>query len=164
MTQRQCFKCSKSFLAKPSVIRSGNGKFCSWMCYLSSRDTRAEVKCGTCGKSVVRTGKESARSKSSKFFCTKKCQTIWRNSLYQGPQHANYTNGKSSYRNRLLRESKSKKCSRCGLDDERVLAVHHLDGNREHNEPANLAWLCHNCHFLIHHNECARSAYMATIV
>jgi predicted HNH restriction endonuclease len=31
-----------------------------------------------------------------------------------------------------------------------VLAVHHVDQNRTNNKVTNLAWLCHNCHHLVH--------------
>ena len=35
----------------------------------------------------------------------------------------------------------------CGWDeDERILEVHHLDENREHNDISNLSILCPTCH------------------
>jgi 5-methylcytosine-specific restriction endonuclease McrA len=44
-------------------------------------------------------------------------------------------------------------CGRCKLVDKRVLAVHHKDKNRENNALSNLMWLCHNCHYLVHHDK-----------
>ena len=42
------------------------------------------------------------------------------------------------------------KCERCGHQHSPgcgyTLTVHHLDGNRENNEPWNLAALCQRCH------------------
>ena len=39
------------------------------------------------------------------------------------------------------------KCAICGWDeDERILEVHHIDSNREHNELDNLIILCPTCH------------------
>ena len=45
------------------------------------------------------------KSKSGKYFCTKKCQTIWRNKiLYTGENHSNWKDGESAYR-RILETS-----------------------------------------------------------
>ena len=45
------------------------------------------------------------------------------------------------------------KCERCGHQHSPgcgyTLTVHHLDGNRENNEPWNLAALCQRCHLHI---------------
>ncbi|MHA1267983.1 MAG: HNH endonuclease [Candidatus Helarchaeota archaeon] len=38
----------------------------------------------------------------------------------------------------------------CGIVDDRVLAVHHIDSNRRNNSPGNLTWLRRNCHYLVH--------------
>jgi hypothetical protein len=27
-----------------------------------------------------------------------------------------------------------------------------VDGNRKNSEVRNLEWLCHNCHYLVHHD------------
>jgi len=35
----------------------------------------------------------------------------------------------------------------------KVIIVHHIDKNRKNNKLSNLAWLCRNCHFLVHHHE-----------
>jgi len=37
-------------------------------------------------------------------------------------------------------------CAHCGFGIHEVLEVAHLDGNRAHNDVANLAILCPNCH------------------
>ena len=39
-------------------------------------------------------------------------------------------------------------CERCGLqdDDVRLFDVHHIDGDHENNDVANLRTLCPNCH------------------
>jgi 5-methylcytosine-specific restriction endonuclease McrA len=50
----------------------------------------------------------------------------------------------------LIRSNIKKECNRCNDNDQRILAVHHIDKNRSNNELSNLMWLCHNCHFLIH--------------
>jgi 5-methylcytosine-specific restriction endonuclease McrA len=41
-------------------------------------------------------------------------------------------------------------CKGCGISDNRVLIVHHKDGNRKNNNTDNLEWLCCNCHAISH--------------
>jgi 5-methylcytosine-specific restriction endonuclease McrA len=61
----------------------------------------------------------------------------------------------------MLRSGPEPVCRHCGLTDARVLSVHHLDSNRSNNRLDNLIWLCHNCHYLIHHHDDEREALMA---
>jgi hypothetical protein len=61
----------------------------------------------------------------------------------------------------MLRSGRPQVCERCGLTDERLLTVHHLDEDRTNNRLDNLSWLCPNCHYLIHHFEDEREAFMA---
>lgn len=42
----------------------------------------------------------------------------------------------------------TKICASCGFD--KLIALHHLDGNRKNNGDKNLIGLCHNCHKMIH--------------
>lgn len=55
-------------------------------------------------------------------------------------------------------------CFRCRVSDIRVLAVHHADENRTNNGVENLIWLCHNCHYLIHHDILEKKRMMETMV
>jgi len=50
----------------------------------------------------------------------------------------------------MIESTIPKKCVKCGYDDLRALAVHHVDQNRKNNGIHNLVWLCRNCHFLEH--------------
>jgi predicted HNH restriction endonuclease len=62
-------------------------------------------------------------------------------------------NGRYSYRSVLTRNGITKVCNSCKTKDERILAVHHIDKDKFNNSLENLVWLCHNCHFLVHHYE-----------
>ena len=42
----------------------------------------------------------------------------------------------------------TKVCAGCGFD--KLITLHHLDGNRENNDDKNLVGLCPNCHKMIH--------------
>lgn len=159
-----CVTCDKSFYSKPSWIEKGYGKYCSVKCHHATLRLGRDIPCFICGKVTYKQAKDIDRSKSGTFFCSKKCQTQWRNRMYVGPLHKNFTTGESSYRLVLDRANIQKVCRLCTTDDVRVLAVHHIDKNRKNNTLQNLAWLCHNCHFLVHHYEGDREKFMATMV
>jgi len=110
------------------------------------------MSCTICGKNVYRSPKAISRSISGLFFCSKSCQTIWRNNIYKEENHANWVNGESAYRNILARSGKAVICSLCGISDKRVLSAHHKDHQRINNRVNNLVWLCFNCHYLVHHD------------
>jgi len=148
--QVNCKICSKQFYAKPFWIRRGKGKYCSPDCqHLGARKGKV-IKCDICGKEAYRPLGKLKHSKSKKFFCSKSCQTKWRNSEFVGPKHANWQNGRYAYKSVLLRNKISPQCKLCGINDKRVLATHHLDRDRKNNLVKNLVWLCHNCHHLVH--------------
>jgi len=88
--------------------------------------------------------------KYKSLFCSKKCSLKKLSEKFNGKNHPNWTTGEYSYKNFLIRH-KNPKCVLCGIKDKNVLAVHHIDKNRQNNKVYNLSWLCHNCHFLIHH-------------
>lgn len=147
----KCKICSREFYGKPFFIKRGQAKYCSQQCMRTGSKTGKMVKCHSCGKEVYKTQKALRVSKSKTYFCTKSCQTKWRNSVFVGPLHANWKDGKHSYRSVMLRYKVPKICKRCKTKDERVLAVHHIDRDRKNSSISNLLWLCHNCHFLLHH-------------
>lgn len=113
------------------------------------------VSCHICGKEVYRSRSQLRRSKSGKYFCSKSCSAIYRNSNIWGDLHTNWKDGKASYRNRALKHY-GIRCSNpeCDLTLKNILIeaymldVHHLDGNRNNNDLANLNVLCVWCHAL----------------
>lgn len=159
-----CKQCGKNFYAKPNWIKIGWGKFCSRECVFENQKKGKEVSCFICNKRVYKSLKSLTRSKSGKFFCSKSCQTIWRNSVFVGSNHGNWKGGEKSYRETMLRNSIIQTCKRCKINDVRILAVHHKDKNRQNNKLENLLWLCHNCHYLIHHDKMETKKFMETLV
>ena len=147
-----CKKCSKSFYVKPSHLKLGWGKYCSKTCRTKSQLNGKKVKCFVCTKQIYRSGSSLAHSKSKKYFCSRKCQTLWRNSIYIESRSSNWINGTHSYRKIMFRRDLVTRCNRCGIKDERVLIVHHIDHNRRNNNISNLKCLCLNCHYLTHHD------------
>ena len=161
----KCVKCKKEFYAKPSWLKIGWGKYCSPKCQHEGQLRGKLVKCFICKKEVWKAPKALSHSKSGKYFCGKSCQTVWRNSMvFIGKKHPNWKNGETIYRKILERSKKEKACLLCGIEDKRILAVHHLDKNQKNIDLKNLIWLCHNCHFLVHHDKETKEKLMAVVV
>lgn len=159
-----CKQCQKPFKAKPSWIKNGYGVYCSKNCTWEARRLGKTMKCSTCGRQTYKQRKALKNSKSGKYFCSKSCQTKWRNTEFIEDKHANWKGGTHAYR-RIMRQSNIPAiCRLCKTKDKRILAVHHIDEDRKNNTVENLAWLCHNCHHLVHHYQAERRKFMATIV
>ena len=147
-----CKICGSEFYVKPVHQKKGWGKYCSVACRTKSQFNGKIVACFICRKEIYRSARDLKTSSSGLFFCSKSCQTIWRNKiLFSGENHASWKYGESAYRRILSSTDKKKTCVLCKSEDFRVLAVHHLDKNRKNNDVSNLTWLCHNCHYLVHH-------------
>ncbi len=148
-----CKKCNKEFNAKPSWLKIGYGKYCSSKCQYKSYRKGKFIECDICGKKTWKQPKQINHSKSGKFFCSKSCQTLWRNQEFVGPKHGNWKGGENIHHKDFLVKNGIKIfCRICGTEDERVIAVHHIDQNRKNNKIKNLIFLCQNCHHLVHYH------------
>jgi hypothetical protein len=146
-----CKLCGKEFSRKLSQINYAKESFCSESCMHKAKRNGQWSDCSICGKRIYRTKKFLESSKSGKFFCSKTCSIKWQNIEFTGERHPNWTTGEYSYKTVLKKTGLVQSCRRCGKTDSRILVVHHLDKNRQNNQAANLVWLCHNCHHLVHH-------------
>jgi hypothetical protein len=150
MLECVCEICNKEFPRKKSQIKLALKHYCSRFCAGKGRKNGRGVLCTSCGMETYRSLKNLNGSKSGKYFCSQRCQLQWISKINDG--HPNWKGGSFSYRQRLSRESNIKvNCVLCYENDLRMLAVHHIDKNRLNNSLKNLVWLCHNCHFLVHH-------------
>lgn len=164
MPQVPCKMCKTEFYAKPSWLKKGHGIYCSSTCQHKGARKGKMIPCDICKKETYKQLKALKGSKSKKYFCSKSCQTIWRNSEFIEEKHANWKGGTHAYRRKMLQGTSPKICTLCQTTDTRVLAVHHVDENRKNNSIENLAWLCHNCHHLVHYHVKEREKFMAAIV
>lgn len=147
----KCLYCQKKFEAKSWLVKKGFGKYCSNRCKIKAQFRGKFVKCSYCGKSKYKSPTELKRSKSNLFFCNKSCHCAWKNKYTRSLEGAaNWKGGESIYRGVLVKSKRKKICSKCGINDIRILVVHHLDENRKNNNIKNLQWFCHNCHRVIH--------------
>lgn len=147
-----CTICAKEFYAKPFWIKRGYGKYCSPACQYQGRRAGADKPCHICGTVTYKKKRQLEESESGLFFCGKSCQAKWRNQVFVGDKHANWIEGRYSYRSVLTRNKIPQLCTLCETTDTRILAVYHRDRDHQNNDLENLAWLCHNCHFMIHHD------------
>ncbi len=153
MEKRNCENCNSSFMAKEWSLKRGWGKFCSRRChYLKTRNGKI-ISCEICGKEKYRNPIKLKLSKSGKFFCSKSCQTVWRNQEFSGPRHKMWKDGSSTYRDVLTKARIKQTCAFCRIKDTRVMVAHHKDRNRKNYDLDNLMWLCHNCHYRIHNGK-----------
>jgi hypothetical protein len=150
---KKCNICGKPFYVKPYFLKKGHGKYCSRECQFKGQLKGKFVECDECGKTVWKMPHDIRHSVSQKFFCSKSCQTVWRNKLFSGPNHPFWTGGLDKYRIVLIENNIPMICKECGLDDKRVLVAHHKDGNRKNKDVNNLEWLCRNCHYLAHNRK-----------
>lgn len=148
-----CKLCSKQFYTKPSYIKLGISKFCSRECKQKSQLKGQYFNCEKCRKQIWRSPKAIKHSKSNKYFCSRHCQSLWRNSHYSGNLHHNWKGDEYIYLKLMRKLHASPECKNCGIDNKKVLIVHHVDKNRKNNSIENLMWLCRNCHYLIHNGK-----------
>lgn len=147
--KRQCEQCKKEFLAPEYHVKNGRCRFCSKICSAAASQVRTQVTCYTCKKTFDRTSSKLKLAKHGYYFCSRKCKD--KAQRFDGlkviqPKH--YSNGKASYRIRALRDY-GYKCMNCEYtEDDRMLDVHHIDGDRSNNELDNLKVLCVWCHAL----------------
>jgi len=66
-----------------------------------------------------------------------------------GENNPHYKNGIGSYRQRAWKMLPHK-CRKCGIENDKILIIHHKDRDRKNNKMENLEILCLNCHFLAH--------------
>lgn len=161
MTSSFCKICKKEFYPRPFYVKLGWGIYCSNKCKNVGQITSQKVFCFICNREVSKTPVQIGRSKSGKFFCSKSCQTKWRNAQYIGQKHLGFKDGRNSYQSILKREKVPQVCNYCGENDARVLATHHVDENHQNNNIKNLVWLCHNCHSLVHYDNVEKQKFLA---
>lgn len=134
----KCLVCNFEWDAVTASVLYRNNHMCP-----NCTRTGEKVKCAYCGKEIYRTRGEIDSNKTGYFYCTHDCGNRHKNLLRKENGEWDKT---KNYRKKAL-DNYEHKCFVCGWDeDERILEVHHVDENREHNELENLRILCPICH------------------
>lgn len=102
------------------------------------------VSCHNCQNGFTVQEREKLFPQKERYFCTIQC--------------ANATGGKAKREKyglvqytSIAKQHYDEKCIVCGFDE--VVDVHHIDENRQNNDPKNLVFLCPNHHALLHRKQ-----------
>ena len=125
--------------------------FCSPACSRAYKTTAVFYKCSYCQTNVLKTPSEIKKSKSGRAFCNRSCATSYNNQFKTGINHGNWGGG--AYRQNAFAHygirCRNKNCvlTAHNIDiPEKLIDVHHIDGNRQNNNLDNLIPLCVWCH------------------
>lgn len=96
--------------------------------------------CACCGNEFVFVGRLKTKKFEKAQFCSRSCannRQVW-------------WNDNSTYYRTIAFRVWEEKCQipQCGFD--KIVAVHHIDENKENNDPRNLIPLCPNHHEMVH--------------
>lgn len=103
------------------------------------------LNCKVCGREFYASLKRLRRGAK---YCSHQCQGVDSRGRYLKP----HDQLKNTYQITVRLRKEIGRCQACGLDDTRILTLHHKDGNHDNNTPSNWALLCPNCHSLAHVN------------
>lgn len=102
------------------------------------------VTCESCSVSFQVRERENLHPRKSKYYCSRRCACSVGGNAGAKKHH---NDSKAHYRTVAFRH-RDKWCYACGHD--RILEVHHTDGNHKNNDPKNLIPLCSTHHRMIH--------------
>lgn len=155
-----CSFCGKSIWKSAGALKKAKSIYCSKQCQgkAKQKDNGSIVKCFNCGKRLNRSN--SRLDNSQKQFCSPECQhAVLKPPLMIGENHPAWVGGydkkgypRDQWTETLklsIRQRDGFKCRVCGvpeLECETNLDVHHIDYNKQNNDPQNLIALCHSCH------------------
>lgn len=136
----RCEECGYEWEATPTSVLYSDYRHRCPNCGVVHKE---KFQCTYCGKDVYRTPSQIAKSQTGLFYCSRECGNLHKNQLRK---EAGEWDNSLNYRLRAF-EVYPHKCAVCSWDeDERILEVHHIDENREHNNIENLCILCPTCH------------------
>lgn len=146
-----CAFCGKSFHRSPSGLKRRVTEYTYSECYTQAKRAGMSIRkpvewqdsdkvaCDNCGNLFHLS--PSRLQKGERHFCSNKCQGEYftKTGFSKVQEH----------REQIIAEAGSR-CEICGVDDYRVLVIHHKDRDRANNRRENLMVVCANCHTRIH--------------
>lgn len=142
----QCVVCGKDMWVPKHRLTK---KSCSVECnVIYSKRNQVTLSCDLCGKEFKLAKNKAKLGKTGLKFCSRECKDKAQRVEIGMIKPAHYKTGINSYRDQAFRLY-GKVCNKCGYNkDERMLDVHHIDGDRENNDKDNLIVYCVWCHAL----------------
>ncbi len=148
MQRVQCEFCRKDVWRKESYIKRYSHFYCDRECrFEHQRSLQPRVKCSACNKEIILDGRRRKNSKTGLYFCNNDCKNPYIARVKR------WAKNPLSYRKRRPRIIKvaGGKCQNCEYNEnERMLDIHHNDGNHRNNDWKNLRCLCVWCHTGFH--------------
>lgn len=132
-----CAHCSIEFISKKS--RTLKQKYCSRICSQNGKKSGKILICKKCKIEFYCPNNLLYK----RNYCSNNCRlTDWNEESIKNQNPGSYRqNAWKIY---------EKKCYDCGIEDIRIIVIHHIDGNRKNGKINNLIPVCHNCHCLRH--------------
>jgi hypothetical protein len=144
----ECANCHAEIWKRRDQIVLQSNSFCSPDCVKGFKTKSIMAPCGNCSKMVTRAPSQAEKSKSGNVYCSRSCATVINNQRHKSlHKHPNWRGG--AYRKlALMTYGKMCQSTSCPFDNvpEKMLDVHHKDGNRKNNNISNLEVLCVWCH------------------
>ena len=142
----RCFDCGYEWDTIAQNVLYLSSEIQSHQCPNCGNNSRTGnvYNCAYCGKEIYRKPSDIKKNMSGKFYCSRTCGNLAKNQFRE--ESGEWLNSHSSYRKRAF-QAYPHECLVCGWnEDERILEVHHIDEDRNHNEVENLCILCPICH------------------
>lgn len=161
-----CEICGENFKYYP---QKSSGRFCSKQCsgkwHSGSNNNnysggKSKSNCGFCGKELEKYNSPSLNYKIR--FCNPQCHGEYQKINNKLSNNPNWNGGKSfelyplefdEGLKEMIRERDDRICQICGkleIEDRNDgygrLCIHHIDYDKNNNDPRNLISLCHDCH------------------
>jgi len=114
------------------------------------RNCRSIINCEVCGKDfkVIKSKVHRAKKLGTKIrFCSIACKHIGMKGIHLKKNEDISDHVIITHR---LRKSIGI-CQICGIEEPKILTLHHKDRNRKNNKKENLVALCKDCHVAVHH-------------
>lgn len=143
----KCDFCGKQFYKKPNQLLKFKHHYCGLACSFDAMRRSVEKGlCTLCGAEVMIDANRRRYCRSGKYFCGRKCQNEYlaKHSWKKNPD--SWKRRKQEVKRRC-----DYKCQNvgCGYNkDQRMLDVHHVDGDETNNAWNNLTCACVWCHTL----------------
>jgi endogenous inhibitor of DNA gyrase (YacG/DUF329 family) len=149
--KRNCKICKKEFFVQNREIKKGYGNYCSKKCHGISLRTGELGKCKNCNKSIW------IQPNVNQKFCSMKCSQDFQKKSFLGKNNSAWIDGRSYDKHylpefRVIRREISQrdnfKCMLCQIEESKLKqhSIHHIDYNKNNNQPSNLITLCVSCH------------------
>lgn len=143
----ECAGCKTIFPRAKRFARRRAIHYCSKACYAIGRTKSTSHICPICSKPFVAKSTRK-KAKSGLLFCSRPCKDAAQSHKFRLLKCGLTIHGNAVDYRAMAFAAHGKACKWCGDTLEPILDAHHIDHNRQNNDPTNLMVLCCGCHAL----------------